>query len=89
MVFINNALVSPWVLIVQSIWQISISLPMTLMSLSVSQRVTHALLCFIDCPWFVGLWMIFLFLIFQTLRISCTLTKALLVAAYTQKHLVS
>jgi hypothetical protein len=26
---------------------------------------------------------------FQTLRISCTLTKALLVAAYTQKHLVN
>jgi hypothetical protein len=33
MVFINNAaLVSPWVLIVQSIWQISISLPMSLIS---------------------------------------------------------
>jgi hypothetical protein len=38
----------------------------------------HALLCFIDCPWFIGLWMIFLFLIFQTLRISCTSNKALL-----------
>ncbi len=38
-VFIDNALVSPWVLIVQSIWQISISLPMSLISLSVSWRV--------------------------------------------------
>ncbi len=38
----------------------------------------QALLCFIDSPWFIGLWMIFLFLIFQTLRISCTSTKALL-----------
>jgi hypothetical protein len=35
------------------------------------------------------LWMIFLFLIFQILRASCTLTKTLLVAAYTQKPLVS
>ncbi len=35
------------------------------------------------------LWIIFLFLIFQTLGILCTETKTLLVAAYTQKHLVS
>jgi hypothetical protein len=35
-VFIDNALVSPWILIVQSIWLISISLPMSLISLSVS-----------------------------------------------------
>jgi hypothetical protein len=34
-VFIDNALVSPWVLVVQSIWLISISLPMSLISLSI------------------------------------------------------
>jgi hypothetical protein len=33
---IDNALVSPWVLIVWSIWQISISLLMSLISLSIS-----------------------------------------------------
>jgi len=43
----------------------------------------------IVCPLFVGLWMIFLFLIFQILRTSCTLTKTLLVVAYSQKPLVS
>ncbi len=43
---IDDALVSPWVLIVWSIWQISISLPMSLISLIVSGRVTHVLLCF-------------------------------------------
>jgi hypothetical protein len=31
-VLIDNALVSPWVVIVQSTWQISISLPMSLIS---------------------------------------------------------
>ncbi len=36
MMFIDNALVSPWVLIVWSIWLISNSLPMSLISLSVS-----------------------------------------------------
>ncbi len=64
------------------------SLPMSLISLSISWRVTHVLLCFIDCPWFVGLWMIFLFLIFQILWTSCTLFRTLLVVACAQKHLV-
>jgi len=35
-VFIDNALVSPWVKIVRSIWLISISSPMSLISLSIS-----------------------------------------------------
>jgi hypothetical protein len=30
-----------------------------------SWRIRHVLLCFIDCPLFVGLWMIFLFSIFR------------------------
>jgi hypothetical protein len=44
---------------------LAISLPMSFISLSISGRVTHVLLCFIVCPWFVALWMIVLFLIFQ------------------------
>ncbi len=36
--FIDNALVSPWVQIVRSIWQISISSLMSLISLSVSLK---------------------------------------------------
>ncbi len=40
MVFIYNSLVSPWVLIVWFIWLISISLPMSLISLSVSKSNT-------------------------------------------------
>jgi len=82
--FIDNALVSPWVQIVRSIWLISISSLMSLL-----KSMSHVMLCFIVCPWFIGLRMIFLFLIFQILRTSCTLTNTLLVAAYTQKPLVS
>jgi hypothetical protein len=61
----NVVLVSPWALIMQSIWLISISFLMSLISWSV--RITHVSLCFIDCTLFVGL-----LLIFQTLRILCT-----------------
>ncbi len=73
----------------QSISLISISSPMSLISLRVSWRVTHVLLCVIVCPRFLGLWMIFLFLIFQILITESTLTKTLLVGAFTQKPLAS
>ncbi len=79
----------PFFLIVQSIWQICISSLMSLILLSIFWRVTQVMLCFIVCPWFVSLWMIFLFLIFQMLRTSCTLTKTLLATAYTQKPLAN
>lgn len=39
------------------------------------RRPTPALLCLGDCPMFIGLWMIFLFLTFQALRVSQTWTK--------------
>jgi len=59
-----------------SMEQICTSFIMSLRFWSTSwRRPTPALLCLGDCPMFIGLWMIFLFLTFQALRVSCTWTK--------------
>lgn len=59
-----------------SMEQICTSFIMSLRFWSTSwRRPTPALLCLGDCPMFIGLWMIFLFLTFQALRVSQTWTK--------------
>jgi hypothetical protein len=61
---------------------------MSLIFWRVSWRSAPVLLCFVS-PLFIGFWKIFFVPDFQTLRVLCTWTKTLLVAAYTQKHFVS
>ncbi len=72
-------LVSPWVLIMQSIHQISTSFHTSLFFWSIFWCATPVLLCFRANPLSIGLWVIFFSQTFQTSRVLCIWTMTVLV----------